>query len=180
MSTFIALFRGINVGNAKRVPMRVLRTVLGDLGFGNVRTLMNSGNAVFDATGSSAHLHAKAIAAAIVHTLSIDVPVIVKSAGQLDGIVAENPFVGVAMDPSRLFVAFTQEAHGLAVLKKIESLASPAERFVVGGHAAYLHCTTGILHGNAGVALLGKHGKTATTRNWATTLKRHALAIGSA
>ena len=53
MPTFIALLRGVNVGKGKRVPMAELRDLLSGLGFAEVTTLLNSGNAVFRATGSS-------------------------------------------------------------------------------------------------------------------------------
>jgi uncharacterized protein (DUF1697 family) len=63
-------------------------------------------------------------------------------------------------------------------LAPVQALAGPDERFVVGAHAAYLHCPAGILASRAGEALLGRAGRTVTTRNWATTLKLHALAGG--
>ena len=48
MTRFVALFRGINVGKAKRIAMADLRALLESMGYTNVRTLLNSGNAVFD------------------------------------------------------------------------------------------------------------------------------------
>ncbi len=51
----------------------------------------------------------------------------------------------------------------------------PPEQFAVGKNAAYLLCAAGILESKAGEALLGKAGKSATTRNWATVLKLRAL-----
>jgi uncharacterized protein (DUF1697 family) len=56
MPTYVALLRGVNVGKAKRVPMAELRQLLGGLGYTNVSTLLNSGNAVFRTAGAS---HAK-------------------------------------------------------------------------------------------------------------------------
>ena len=53
MPTFIALLRGINVGKAKRVPMAELRALLAGLGYGDVQTLLNSGNAVFTHANAS-------------------------------------------------------------------------------------------------------------------------------
>jgi uncharacterized protein (DUF1697 family) len=176
MSTFVALLRGVNVGKAKRVPMEVLRSLLSDLGYTEVKTLLNSGNAIFQATDTSGSAHAKAVARAIWEHLAIDVPVIVKSGEQLAAIVNENPFAQVATNHSRVLVAFTQEARGLATLENIVGLVTPPEAFVVGKHAAYLHCPAGILASKAGDALVGKAGRSATTRNWATTLKLHALA----
>ena len=61
-------------------------------------------------------------------------------------------------------------------LAAIEPLIKPPERFAIGKHAAYLYCGDGILKSKAGEALLGKGGRRATTRNFATTLKLLALA----
>ena len=49
MPQFVALFRGVNVGRAKRIAVAELRALLESLGYGGVRTLQNRGNAVFDA-----------------------------------------------------------------------------------------------------------------------------------
>jgi uncharacterized protein (DUF1697 family) len=176
MPTFVVLLRGVNVGKARRVPMEALRGVLSSLGYAGVKTLLNSGNAVFEASATSGPTHARAVARAISNQLGIDVPVVVKSAKQLAAIVDENPFAAAAADHSRLLVAFCQTEGELSVLKTIEALVTPPEAFVVGRHAAYLYCAAGILESNAGKALLGKPGRAATTRNWATTLKLHALA----
>src|SRR4029077_16764688 len=47
MTTHIGLLRGINVGGNKKVAMADLRGFLADLGFGEPRTLLQSGNVVF-------------------------------------------------------------------------------------------------------------------------------------
>ena len=52
MPCYLALFRGINVGKARRIAMADLRALLEDLGFTQVKTLLNSGNAVFTAARS--------------------------------------------------------------------------------------------------------------------------------
>lgn len=58
-----------------------------------------------------------------------------------------------------------------ALLEALGTLASPPDRLHVGERAAYLWCADGILASKAAVALLGKAGREATTRNWATVLK---------
>ncbi len=176
MPRFVALLRGVNVGTANRVPMAALRALLSGLGYTNIVTLLNSGNAVFRATKGSPARHATDIAAAISKVLKVDVPVIVKSADELAIIVSANPLAPAAPDHSRFLVAFVQDAKALSNLAAIESLVIPPEQFVVGTHAAYLLCANGILESKAGKALLGKAGKEATTRNWATVLKLQALA----
>lgn len=174
--TFVALLRGINVGKAKRVPMVELRALLAGLGYTNVATLLNSGNAIFCAAKGTPARHAAAIAAAIADQLKVDVPVVVKSAKELAAIVAENPIDVQPQEHPRVLVTFVQDAQALAGLAAVGSLVVPPEQFVVGQRAAYLHCAAGILQSKAGEALLGKAGRQATSRNWATVLKLQAMA----
>ena len=176
MPVFIALLRGVNVGKAKRVPMAEFRKLLEAIGYTSVVTLLNSGNAVFRAPAGAPKKHAADIAAAILRKLKVDVPVIVKTATELAAIVAESPFAVEESERSRMLVAFTQDREGLASVSSIASLVSPREKFLAGRHAAYLYCVDGILESKAGAALLGKAGKSATTRNLATTLKLCELA----
>ena len=44
---YIVLLRGVNVGRAKRIAMADLRKLIADLGYDDVRSLLNSGNVVF-------------------------------------------------------------------------------------------------------------------------------------
>ena len=179
MPTFVALLRGVNVGKAKRVPMAELRALLSGLGYTGVATLLNSGNAVFRAARGTPAKHSADIAAAISTQLNVEVPVIVKSASELATIVSENPVKPAADEHSRYLVAFVQDTKALSGLAAIESLAVPPEQFAIGKNAAYLLCAAGILQSKAGEALLGKVGKSATTRNWSTVLKLQALANAS-
>lgn len=175
MPKFVALLRGINVGKAKRVHMADLRALLGELGYTDISTLLNSGNAVFQAAKGTQAKLAENIAAAIAAKLQIEVPVIVKSAKELSSIVNENQLAEGASNHSQLLVVFSQSNSALSGLGAVESSVVPPEQFLVGKNAAYLHCANGILESKAGEALLGKAGKSVTTRNWATVLKLQAL-----
>jgi uncharacterized protein (DUF1697 family) len=179
VTTFVALLRGINVGKAKRIAMKDLRDLLTDLGYREVVTLLNSGNVVFKATKGTSTKHAAEIAKAISTALSIDVPVIVKSAQELAAIVSENSLAISAANFSYLLVAFVQDTKKLAALSAVEAQVAPPERCVVGKNAAYLYCSNGIAESKAASALLGKAGQTVTTRNWATVLKLQTLAGAS-
>jgi len=169
----VALLRGVNVGGNKRVPMAEWRTLMEGLGYTRVRTLLNSGNAVFDAAPSPKH--AARIRQLLLDGLGVDVPVIVKSAAEMAAIEAGNPLRAEASDPSRLLVAFTATAEDLASLAPLMALAVPPERMHIGPHAAYLWCASGILDSKVGAAMLGKAGRATTSRNWATVMKLAAL-----
>jgi uncharacterized protein (DUF1697 family) len=175
MPRYVALFRGINVGKAKRIAMADLRSLLGKLGYTDVATLLNSGNAVFTAGAGSGVAHASRIRKAVLAKLGVDALVIVKSAKELAGIVAGNELTGIADDPSRLLIAVTNDPKALASVQALAHTDWGKERLHVGKHAAYLWCANGILESNAAVALLKGLEGTGTTRNWATLNKIHAL-----
>lgn len=169
---YIALWRGINVGKAKRLAMADLKLLLTDLGATEVQTLLNSGNAVFD---SRKKLSADKIRTAVRDRLGVDAAVILKTAAEWSDI-AKGHCIDEADDPSRLLVAITADTDALQAAAGIVTMGE--ERFVVTPHAAYLWCAHGILESKAGVQLLKKLGDGGTTRNWATVEKLNALAKG--
>lgn len=175
MPRFVVLLRGVNVGRANRIPMEEFRRLLQALGFTDVRTLLNSGNAVFSSIGRSPGAHARAIEAALHEGPGLSVQVVVKSSRDFDAAVAGNSILPPPEDHSQFLVAFTQEPQALEKLGALASLVQAPERFVVGAHAAYLHCAGGILPSKAATALLGRAGLGVTTRNWATVLKLRQL-----
>jgi len=175
MKRHIALLRGINVGKAKRVAMADLRALMEGLGFANVRTLLNSGNAVFDAKSGTAAAHAKRLRAAIGETLGVDCEVVVKTAADLAAAIAEHPLRDHANDEARLLVMFTQEASTLAELKPLEASDWAPEAFAAGQHAAWLWCAGGIIDSRVAKAVGKLLKDRGTTRNWATVEKLRAM-----
>lgn len=170
----IALLRGINVGRAKRVAMADLRAVVESLGYRDVGTLLNSGNVVL--TGPEGGT-ARRIEEAVSTRLGVSARVSVLTARELAEIVAENPLLDVATDPSRLLVSVLADP---ADRKKLEPLLDQdwgEERLGLGARVAYLWCPAGVLGSRLeeAVGRLVKDGVTA--RNWSTVLKLRALAI---
>jgi uncharacterized protein (DUF1697 family) len=176
MPAFVALLRGVNVGTARRVPMAQWREVLTGLGYRSVATLLNSGNAVFIGGKAPAAQQAAEIAAAMTQRFGIEVPVIVKTARELAGVVAGNPIQADEAAHSRLLVAFVQERKSLPALAGVAPLVKPPEQFAVGRDAAYLLCPFGIVDSKAWQALLAKGEGAVTTRNLATVLKLQQMA----
>jgi uncharacterized protein (DUF1697 family) len=175
MTQAIVLLRGVNVGGHHRVPMAAFRELLGSLGMKDVRTLLNSGNAVGRVRARASDRFARTIRAALVDTMQVDVPVVVVPADTFEAIVADNPIETPSLDASQLLVAFTQDPAALQPLNAITPQLVGDEQFVVGSHAAYLYCAQGIQGSKAANALLGRVGHSVTTRNWATVNKLQAL-----
>jgi uncharacterized protein (DUF1697 family) len=175
MPRYVALFRGINVGKAKRIAMADLRGLLEKLGYTSVTTLLNSGNAVFTGKSGPAAGHAARIREAVAKKLGVDAFVVVKGAEDIAGAVAGNALSKIATDGSRLLVALTHDANSLSAVKKLAKQDWGAERIHVGKHAAYLWCANGILESKAVEVLFKELGNTGTSRNWNTLMKLHAL-----
>ncbi|MGA7500933.1 MAG: DUF1697 domain-containing protein, partial [Isosphaeraceae bacterium] len=115
----IALLRGINVGRAKRVAMAELRALVEGLGYGDVRTLLNSGNVVFSASAATAGNAASRIEESLATKLGVSARVTLLTAAELAGIVVENPLLGIADDPSRLLVAVLSDSTDRAKLEPL-------------------------------------------------------------
>lgn len=175
MPRFVALLRGVNVGKGHRVPMAGLKQLLETWGCTDVKTLLNSGNAIFTSSNRSVHTHAQKIAHELQATFGVTTPVIVKSAAEFSAIVGQCPIVPPEPDHPRFLVAFARSDAALHTLEPLAQLVQAPEQFVITGRAAYLHCPNGLLNSKLGEALLGKAGRAVTTRNWSTTLKLRAL-----
>lgn len=166
----IALLRGINVGKANRVSMEDLRGLLSALGYREVRTLLNSGNAVFhDPAGGKDG--AAVIEKALQKKLGVTCRVMVVSAADLAVIARENPLVEIADNPSRLHVAVPRARGDLARLRPLQEEPWGEERLAVGTAAAYLWCPRGVIESRVVKAVDRALGDSVTMRNWATVLK---------
>lgn len=172
---FVALLRGINVGRGNRLAMADWTALMRGLGLGEVRTLLNSGNAVFSSPVADAAVHAAALRSALQQQLGLDVPVLVKPAAAWAAVVAANVLALPDVNASQLLVVLAPDAATLAGLQALAPLVQPPDRWWLGDDAAYLLCGDGILASAAAQALLGKAGRACTTRNWATVLKLQAL-----
>lgn len=171
MSRFVALLRGVNVGKGNRLPMAELRDSLVALDCTRVRTLLNSGNAVFSHSSRSGAALARRIHGVLLTRLGLDLRIVVLTAGEFGSIIEDCPLHPAMDEYSRLLVAFAQSPSALQALPAFAPLLQQTERLHIGPRAAYLLCPDGILQSKAASAILGKAGQSLTTRNWATVLK---------
>jgi len=178
VSECIALIRGINVGRGKRVSMTDLRRLVTDLGHTNVRTLLNSGNVLFQTKRPNSAKLSAGIEAAITAKCGFSAMVTVITALELASIINENPLLNVANDHSRHLVAFVVHPKLLAPLRPMLKQTWTPDALAIGSRAAYLWCSTGILDSKLNLAFARKAGASATTRNWATVLKLQAATQG--
>ena len=173
---YVALFRGINVGRAKRVAMAELRALFEALGYRDVRTLLNSGNVVFTAPRATPSAAAARIEKALATRLGVAARVTVLTAAELAAAVAENPLLEVADNPSRLLIAVLANPVDGRRLEPLVRQDWAPEALAIGARVAYLWCPEGILASRLAEAVGRALGDAVTSRNWATMNKLHALA----
>ncbi len=179
--TWVALLRGINVGASTRVAMADLRDLLGGLGHGEVRTLLQSGNAAFtaeDGTGRSraGRLEA-AISEAIASELALRVDVLVRTAAELAAVVEANPFVARGDAPRELHATFLASAPAAAAVAGLDPAAAAPDEFELGDRVVYERLANGVM-GSRLPDWQRVLGITVTRRSWNTVERLHALATG--
>ena len=174
----IALLRGINVGKSKRVAMGDLRALLEQLGYGDVRTLLNSSNVVFSGPVGAGAAAGARIEKAMAARLHVAARVTVITAAELATIISENPLIGTATNPSRYMVSVLANPAHRRRLAPLAKQDWRPEAFAMGARVAYLWCPDGILASRLHVAVARALGDGVTGRNWATMTKLHALVQG--
>ncbi len=175
-ATHLALLRGINVGKAKRIAMADLRAVMESLGCTGVRTLLNSGNVVYN---TRKQLSGWQVQQAILNASGVDTRTTVLTVAELDTIIREHPMVDVVTDHTRFVCYVTPTVEELAKLEPLLAMTWAPEQIALGSRAAYVWSPDGLLAGKL-FEFIGKRLRDATTaRNWATMCKLHLLVHGS-
>ena len=172
----VALLRGINVGRAKRVAMADLRALIEELGYSDVRTLLNSGNVVFTAPGVKPGDAAARIEEALPKRTGVSSRITVLTAEELAAAIDENPLLEVANDPTRLFAAVLTNKADRRKLEPLLQQDWAPEVLALGTRVAFIWCPEGLLASKLPEAVGRALGVAVTTRNWATLTKLHALA----
>jgi uncharacterized protein (DUF1697 family) len=175
VTTFIALLRGINLGK-RQVSMTALRKVHETLGHRDVVTYIQSGNVVFDATGTSTAL-ATTIEAALRERFGFDIPVVLRTTTQMAKAIDASPYATDATDatdPKFVHIAFLRD-------KPVGRIAlDPADfapdEFAVIGREVHFHLPNGMARSKLPGAVVKTLGGINTIRNLNTCRKLLELA----
>lgn len=170
LHAYVCLVRGINVGGHHKVPMAAWRESLEGLGFGSVRTYVQSGNAVFSASATEVAV-AKSVRAAMERDFGFSPPVMVLSRKRFAAIVAACPFRAEAeAAPTAVHVFFLDGALPTETIDSLAAAPRATERLEVTHEAVYLHTPDGFGRSKFADLAVRKLGKQATARNWNTVI----------
>jgi uncharacterized protein (DUF1697 family) len=169
---YVALLRGVNnVGKSTRVAMADLRALFEGLGFGDVRTVLNSGNVVFSAPRTRRGDVHKRIRESLADELGVTAPVILLSGREIAAAVRGNPLADVATNSSHLLVVVPRQSSDRQRLKPLLERRWAPEKLAIGERVAYLWCANGVADSLLWPAVERALDRAATARNIATMTK---------
>jgi uncharacterized protein (DUF1697 family) len=171
MKTYIALFRGINVGGKNSLPMKELVAILENFGAQKIKTYIQSGNAVFQSDEKSLSQLSKQLTAEIKKRHGFEPHVLILGLDAIERAIEENPFPEAEADPSSLHLGFLASTPKSPDLKKLDSLKKKSERFHLSDHVFYLHAPEGIGRSKLAASTEKLLGVPMTSRNWRTVCK---------
>src|SRR5690348_16456946 len=143
-TTYAALLRGINVGGSKKVPMAELRTLLEGLDLGDVRTYLQSGQAVFSSDHGNEESLAAEITAAIEKHFGFGVDVLVRDHAFLKAVVDACPFPAAELQAKQLHVTYFSAPVDEERYAGIDRAAHLPEEFRLGDRVLYLYAPDGL------------------------------------
>jgi uncharacterized protein (DUF1697 family) len=178
MPIHIALLRGVNVGGRNMVAMADLRDLLGTLGFAEARSLLQSGNLVFQGDRRSGATLERLLEVETEKRLGLSVDYMVRTAKEWQSIVAGNPFPDeAARDPSHLIVLFLKREPPATDVTALQASIRGPESVRALGKQLYIVYPAGIAGSKLTFTQIEKKlGTRGTGRNWNTVLKLAALA----
>lgn len=177
MTRFVALLRGVNVGGIT-IKSAELAELFRELGFANVRTVLASGNVVFDvAAADSTESKRPALKLRIEKALSdrfgYEAWIVLESLERIEQIISAFPF-DAHREGWHPYVLFSSDAASLSELMTHLKSLDPADEIVVAGDGVlYWHCRrdVGINSPFSKLVAKARFRSSTTNRNLRTVMK---------
>lgn len=179
MPRHVLLLRGINVGRHNRIGMAPLRELLTGLGYADVATHLQSGNALVT-TPEPAAAVVRAVTEGLADSFGLQVPVVVRSGEQLAAVVADDPLREVRGEPKKHFVVFLADAPEPAAVDRVAGMELTPDVAVLRGQELHLWRPTAPDRSPSDRVDWDRTlGVVGTARNWNTVLALAELSRAS-
>ncbi len=176
MKTYIALFRGINVGGNSILSMKDLVAILEELGAQGVKTHIQSGNAVFSMADENISQLTERIRNKINRQRGFTPQVLLLTPVELKNAMAANPFPDAETDPGHLHLGFLAAVPTQPDFAKLDQLKIGSEEYCLIGRVFYLHAPEGVGRSKLAASCEKCLGVPITDRNWNTVCKLREMA----
>lgn len=174
MNTYIALFRGINVGGNNILPMKNLVTILEEMGYQKIQTYIQSGNVVFQTKKTQTDKIAEEISAKILERQGFNPKILLLGIDKFQDAIDNCPYK--TDEGKTLHFYFMETLPENPNLEKLNTIKSETEQYKIKSKVFYLYAPDGI--GRSKMAAKVEHilGVPTTARNWNTVSKLISLA----
>ena len=169
--TYVALLRGINVGGNALVSMQHLKEAFASLGLANVKTVLASGNVVFETAQLDRVILTQKIEQKLQSEFGLHMLVILRSREEIQALVASKPFRNVSMTrQTRLHVSFlpTGLEQGLKISQGLNRPEFKVRRASQGEICSSVEVSPQCGTTDLMKELEKQFGKNITTRTWNT------------
>lgn len=172
------MLRAVNVGGTGKLPMAELRRFFGDLGFGDARTYIQTGNVIFECGDHDSGELETLLEEESRRRLGLDTSFIVRSPDAWGDVIAANPFPDKASDdPRRLLVMALKDEPSRERFNDLREGYAGPEPFSLSGKHLYIDYLDGAGNSKLTNTLIErKLGTRGTARNWNTVLKLAEMA----
>jgi uncharacterized protein (DUF1697 family) len=141
MTAYVALLRGINLGN-RRVKMATLAATFEEMGFGAVSTFIASGNLLFESPAADAGQLEEQIQHGLADSLGYTVDTFIRTRAKIAAIAASRPFPAADMDnPAHtVHAGFLKAPLGAEAAERLEACRTDVDEFRAEGREFYWLC----------------------------------------
>lgn len=175
----IGFLRGINVGGHHKVAMADLRNKLNELGCNNIKTLLNTGNVVFEVEEMNIHDLENKIEVSLSQSFGFPILVIIKYQKEISDLVDINPFARIPMHKDmRFYVSFLKNTPEMKLTRPYISNDKSYQIISILDKTILSVLDLSLTNSPKGMDDLEKlFGKKITTRNWNTIKKVSELKL---
>jgi uncharacterized protein (DUF1697 family) len=176
VTAYVAFLRAVNVGGNNGLPMKTLAKIMMELGHGDVKTHLQSGNVVFSSDREDERAMSTEIAAAIEAQAGFRPAIMLRSRAEIEGVIAGNPLLTPEINPARMLTVFLEEKPAAEGIARLEPERFPNEKFAVVGREMYVLYDDGMGNSKFTPAYYERRlNVLGTGRNWNTVTKVLAL-----
>ena len=173
----VGLLRAVNLAGRNTVRMDALAGLLAELDLQAPRTLLQSGNVVFQSDARSTSALEARIEEAAARRLGVKTELFVRTAREWQAVITDNPFrAEAARDPGHLLVMLLKDAPGRDRVAALQGAIAGREVVRAGRRHIYVVYPDGVGQSRLTTAVIERALGTRTTgRNWNTVMKLGAL-----